>query len=336
MSTENINQDPRDLGFGTKIDIKNKRYLNTDGSFNIRRVGSGLGAIHPYQYLVSISWLKFWLITVGFYLVANCIFALLYMATGIENLSHSDGHDVKSDFFLAFFFSSQTITTVGYGTISPMSFTSSLIASFEALFGLLSFALITGVLYGRFARPSAKIRFSKRILISPYQDINGLQFRIVNRRMSQLIDIQVQFFLIRYEETGKDPSRQKFYSLALERDKISLFPLNWTIVHPIDRESPIYPLEKYTTEYMMKQNTEFIILIQAYDDTFAQTVHARYSYKAEDLVRGARFLPMYHTDQDGIVVLEINKTDVCEYAALNPTHVQNEETQASTLESFNI
>ncbi|MEM6630406.1 MAG: ion channel [Bacteroidota bacterium] len=299
--------DFRDLGFGTRISSSTSRLINPDGTFNVRKTGGGIGAIHPFQILIAMPWWKFWLSILIAYVVINSAFALVYLAVGIQNLSHGPGPGAEwvDKFAHGFYFSVQTITTLGYGTISPENHTTSLISSFEAMLGLMAFSLGTGVLYGRFARPSAKIRFSQYALIAPYEKESGLMVRIVNRRSNQLIELSAQVFFVIYEKRGKK-TQQRFYRLPLERNQITLFPLNWTIVHPIDKASPMHGKTKAD---LIAANAEFLVIIKGYDDTFAQTVHARYSYKCEDLIWGAKFEPMYYTDEDGMTVVEIDKID---------------------------
>lgn len=309
----------QDLGFGSKIGKASKRMINQDGSFNVRRIGGGLGAFHPYQYLISISWTKFNLVVAIFYFSINSLFSGLYILAGIHNLTGTPEMGIAmpgwlEDFLHAFFFSMQTFTTVGYGSISPMGFATNMIAGLEALCGLMAFALITGVLYGRFSRATAKIKYSKEALIAPYQNINAFMFRTINRRQNQLIELSVVVTMSWYEKVGND-FKQKFAPLPLERDKVTLFPLSWTIVHPITPESPLYGKNQREMEQM---NVEFMIMIQGFDDTFAQIVHSRTSYKYFDLAWGRKFDMIYHTDEEtGMIVVEVDKVDQHSEARLN-------------------
>ncbi|MEM6347291.1 MAG: ion channel [Bacteroidota bacterium] len=306
-------QKDNDLGFGRSISRNNARLINRDGSFNVKKVNVGLRAINPYLLLVSMPWWKFNLLILGAYTALNVFFALVYVAVGIEHLGGDPAQSFLSQFAMGFYFSVQTFTTVGYGAISPMGHLTSLISSFEALIGLLAFALATGLLFGRFAQPSAKIQFSPQMVMSPYQDINALMFRIVNRRSNQLIDLSIKLALMMYElEDGVE--KMKFYNLELERNHVDLFPLTWTIVHPVNKESPLYHLDADTLEM---RNAEFLIIISGYDDTFAQMVHQRSSYKCSDIIWGAKFVRAFHTDEKGQSVVDIDKVGICEYAKLN-------------------
>jgi inward rectifier potassium channel len=304
-------EESRDLGFGNQLDGNTARLLNADGSFNVKRRGIGFRHFFLYNYLISISWSRFLLLVFLFFIVLNAFFAFLYLATGIDGLSGlPEGESTFSNFLYCFYFSTQTFTTVGYGAISPQTHTASLIASFEAMVGLLGFAFATGLLYGRFSKPTASILFSDKMLVSPYRDgKDALMFRIVNARRSQLVNLQVKVIANWFEEGSR-----RYAPLDLERDFVTLFPLNWTIVHPLGEESPIWNI---MTRQLKNCDPEFMIIINGYDDNFAQEVHARSSYKRTEMVWGARFVPMYKVEEDGDTVVELDKLSLCQKAELN-------------------
>lgn len=310
----------QDLGFGSKIGHRTRRMINPDGSFNVRKTGAGWRAIHPYQFLITIPWTHFNLVVGLFYLLLNSLFAGIYLLVGIEYLSGSSEMNIEwmpqwlDNFCYAFFFSVQTFTTVGYGTISPIGFAANFIASIEAMIGLMGFALATGVLYGRFSKATAKIRYSKYAIIAPYRDVNGFMFRIVNGRENHLIELSVQVTMS-YYKLVKGEYKPQFQALELERNYVALFPLTWTIVHPIDENSPLYGLKEEDMEMM---NPEFMVVIQGYDETFAQTVYSRMSYKQEDINWGKKFDMVYHTDEEsGMIVVEVNNVGKVSDAKLN-------------------
>jgi len=264
--------------------------------------------------LVTLPWWKLFLVVFAAYTLFNSVFALIYVGIGVEYLS--GGEDLNgfwSEFSYAFFFSAQTFTTVGYGAISPKGIFANVVAAFEAMTGLLGFALATGVLWGRFSQPSAKIGFSENIIIAPYEKINSLQFRIVNHRENELIELEVQVTMMCYEMVG-GILKQVFYRLPLERDQVSLFPLTWTIVHPIDEESPLYGLD---IEELEEKHAEFLVLIKAYDDTFAQNVHQRMSYRYEEVLYGAKFVKIFYENEEGDITLEMDKISHCRRATLD-------------------
>jgi inward rectifier potassium channel len=296
----------KDLGFGTQITDPDTRLLNRDGSFNVKREGGTFWSrLNIFNRLVVCSWSRFFQLIVSFYLLLNLIFAGIYELIGVENLQGADLSSVKSRFMDAFFFSSQTLTTVGYGRIAPIGFWASSVAAIESLMGLLIFALATSLLYGRFSKPTAHILYSEQAIIAPYLDITGFMFRIVNERANQLIDIQVEVAMSILEQQPNGKTLRRYYTLDLERSKVNFFPTNWTIVHPITQASPMFGLGK---EELVKLDAEFLILIRATEDTFNQTVHSRISYHAREIVAGAKFLPMFSDKVgSGFVNLDLSK-----------------------------
>jgi inward rectifier potassium channel len=182
-----------DLGFGTKVNDNIQRLLNRDGSFNVKRSGlSFLQSLNSYHTLISLSWFQFNMVVLLSYIVINTVFALIYYFIGIEHMAGVQGRTEVQKLIESFFFSAQTLTTVGYGRISPVGFMTSAVAAIESLTGLLGFALATGLLYGRFSRPIAKILWSDNILVAPYKSGTSLQFRIANGRSNQLIETEVR------------------------------------------------------------------------------------------------------------------------------------------------
>jgi inward rectifier potassium channel len=205
----------------------------------------------------------------------------------------------------AFFFSSQTLTTVGYGRIAPVGFWTSSVAAVESLLGLLIFALATSLLYGRFSKPVAHILYSDKAIIAPYLDVTGFMFRIVNERANQLIDLQVEVAMSILEKQPNGKDARRYYGLTLERNKVNFFPTNWTIVHPITQESPMFGINK---DELLNRSVEFLILIKATEDTFNQIVHSRISYHANEIVYGAKFSSMLaDSSTSGLTNLDLTK-----------------------------
>ena len=296
--------DFKDLGFGTQVNNQVQRMLNTDGSFNVIRKGvKGQGVMNLYNLLITMSWRRFIVIIVTYFFLANLLFASFYVLGTNENLGGETGTSGMNRFWDAFFFSAQTLSTVGYGHIHPITVFGNIIAAVESLTGLLGFALATGLLYGRFSRPNAKIIYSDNAIISPYKETTAFMFRLANLRSNQLIETTaILNFSMVVERDGK--STRIFERLKLERDKIDFFPTTWTIVHPIDENSPMYGL---TEEEVNNGNAEFILLINAFDDTFSQTVHSRRSYKHHEIIWGAKFPTMIDTPENGKTVLRLDK-----------------------------
>jgi inward rectifier potassium channel len=178
------------------------------------------------------------------------------------------------------------------------------VAALESMMGLLAFALATGLLYGRFSRPSAKITYSKNMLVAPYlENGRGLMFRLANLRRNTLIDLEIEV-IFSYNEDVDGRIMRRFYQLELERTQVSILTLNWTVVHPLGEKSP---LKDMTHEDLERTQASFAVLLKAFDDTFAQTVHSRTSYQHQHLVWGARFKPAFDRDSDGRIVLDLSR-----------------------------
>jgi inward rectifier potassium channel len=291
-----------------------KRAINQDGQFNVRRTGATWREFHPYLYLVNASWLLFIGIVVLAFLIANVVFGLVYMGIGIEHLKGAEASSNWSEFWNAFFFSAHTLTTVGYGNMYPSGPAANTIAVIQALLGLLSFAIATGLVFGRFSRPSARIGFSRTMLVAPYMGGKSLQFRIVNRRSNNLIDLNAQLLLMTVD-LADGTLQRKYAPLELEREHVLFFPLTWTIVHPLTESSPLYGK---TAEDLERLQAEILIMIKAFDDTFGQTVQVRYSYRYDEITWGAKFTPAFEVEPSGDLRLEVNKVGSTEPVALSP------------------
>ncbi len=290
-----VEEESKDLGFGAVVaQASRQRFVNRDGSFNVRRTGLAFWpSLSPYHLLLTVSWGKFLsLMTLSFILI-NAAFALGYLACGEGALSGPAG-DPHSRFWQAFFFSVHTFATIGYGNIAPIGMAANLIVVIESLAGLLATALITGLIFARFSRPTARIVFSRQAVIAPYKNITGLMFRITNARKNQLVDVDVKVNLSLYV-SGNGPTNRRFHQLQLERSHVDFFPLSWTIVHPIDEDSPLHG---YTAETLRQADAEFIILLTALDDSASNMVHTRSSYKFHELVWGAKFSNIYEPIAD--------------------------------------
>jgi inward rectifier potassium channel len=285
----------RNLGFGNRIAVDSRqRLLNRDGTFNVERAGlRGRHTFAPYHALLGMGWGRFLAIIATFYVVVNALFAVIYLACGQQSLVGPGfpGHSsLFSNFFRAFFFSVETFGTVGYGNIAPIGMGANSIMTVESFVGLLSAALTTGLVFARFSRPNAAIIYSKDALIAPYRGISAFMFRCANERSSQLIEVTVQLMYSWINVRPNGERVREFTSLPLEFDKVTFFALSWTVVHPIDESSPLY---HSTPEDLVAQEAEFLVLLSGNDDTFAQTVHSRTSYKANEIVWNARFRSMF-------------------------------------------
>ncbi len=284
------------------------RAINRNGTFNVRREGESWRAFHPWLTLINMSWPGFISIILAGWLVANLAFALAYFELDASQLQGGVATDEFHRFLNDFFFSAQTLTTVGYGGLLPRGVAANFVASLEALLGLMAFAVGTGLLLGRISRPSARIRYSGNAIVAPYQTGSSLQFRIVNERRNNIMELGARVMLMTVIQ--KDGRRQrKFDLLRLERDSVVFFPLTWTVVHPIEEDSP---LNGKTPADLEQLQAELLILVKGFDDTFSQTVFSRYSYRYDEIVWDTRFAPAFRIDDDGDIVLEMDRVGALE------------------------
>lgn len=298
----------QDPGLGEKYFKHTKRIINKDGSFNIKRTGGGFSSVNGFHYLINITWPKFLLIVFVGFVFINVFFALLYELAGIENLSNAAAGNELQSFLNTFFFSVQTFATVGYGGIHPTGIFSNIIASLESMTGILSFALATGLLYGRFSKPSAKIIFSDKAIITSFKDGKALMFRIANSRPNILMEMEANA-MITFLDKNNEQFTRKYYPLKLEIKFINFFPLPWTIVHPIDEDSPLYG----KTENDFKElEAELLIMIKGFDDSFSQHVITRSSYKFDEILWDVKFVRAYSTDETGETIVHLEKVSKTE------------------------
>jgi inward rectifier potassium channel len=258
-----------------------------------------------YHTLLTISWTKFYMLVGAGYLLLNSIFAGLYLLCGSDALT---GPTIGTSFERAFFFSVDTFATIGYGNVSPGNVAANVLVTIESMMGLLMFAIGTGLIFARFSRPTADILYSRFAVIGPYKNgMDAFKFRIVNRKQSQLVNVDAVVTHSRFEE-GPNGVERKFFQLSLERTRVVFFPLNWTVVHPIDDKSP---LKGWTPEMLRAAEAEFFISLTAVDETFAQVVHSRSSYTMEDIKCGENYRMMYEA-VDGEFVLDLEMLDKTE------------------------
>jgi len=299
-------------GFGTSASSYGGRFINKNGSANAVKKGIGFfDKISWYHTMLDLPTWKFLAILLLFYIGINFLFALIYFGIGIEHLDGiaSSGSEWVQ-FGQAYFFSAQTFTTVGYGHISPTGFYTSALSAAEALIGLLSFAIATGLFFGRFSKPSIFLKFSHHAIIAPFNEGKALMFRLAPYKNTNYIDAEVNVTLgMRIEENGV--MTNKFYTLDLEYQRINSLALSWTLVHPITNESPLFELGASDYDTM---SGEIIVIIKTFDDMFSTTVATRTSYTFEEVVYGAKFKPMYtRSENSKSTVLdldELNSFDV--------------------------
>lgn len=297
--------DPTDVGIDVQQSrVSRARLLNRDGTFNVDRVGSSVFSSRGlYHYFMNLSGPIFFLYIVGAYLSLNFFFAVLYFLCGPGAIDGLPDTSLGERFYNCFFFSVQTFATIGYGKMSPHGIAPNFLATAEALVGLLGFALATGVFFARFSRPTAQILFSDRAVIAPYRGGKAFQFRVVNERKNQIIHAEATLVFSRLEAYGEDVVR-KFYELRLERSQVMFFPLNWTVTHVIDKDSPLFDVRE---ESLADSDAEFMVLISGTDDTLAQQVFSASSYKPNEIVWHARFKNILEEQANGIPRIHLGR-----------------------------
>jgi inward rectifier potassium channel len=295
-----------DTGFGSNASSFGGRFINKDGTFNLRREGMPvLRRLSVYQKMLTIPTWKFVGVILIFYGVINLFFTGVYLAIGPSQLQGFISQGGWPRIKEVFYFSTQTYTTLGYGRINPVGDAANILSSLEALTGFLSFAIATGLIYGRFSKPKSYLLFSDNALISPYQDKTALMFRFVTYKDNHTltnVEIKVNIAL-RVEENGSPV--YKFYDLTLERYKVDNLPMNWTVVHAIDENSPLHG---FTQDDVAAADVEIYVLITGFDDVFSSPVLRRTSYTYREMRFNAKFVPMYRESEDGnTTILEMHK-----------------------------
>ena len=244
-----------------------------------------------YHFLMTTSWPGLIALIAGFFVAANLVFALGYLAGGpcIENARPGSFEDL-------FFFSVQTMGTIGYGKMSPVTLWSHLLMMVEVLVGYLWLAMATGLIFAKFSRPTARVLFSRVGVIAPRDGVPTLMFRMANERGNQIVEAQVRVVLARSETTAEGETLRRFHDLTLARDRNAIFALSWTVMHPI---TPSSLLHGVTAETLAAWDAQFVISLVGLDETISQTVHARCSYVADDILWNHRFLDLFSRLPDG-------------------------------------
>ncbi len=293
-----------DLGFGEKVSEEGIKLVNKDGNFNVER--TGYGDRFAYQWLIEMPWWKFFACVLAYYIIVNFVLGGLFFLLGSSGISGLSAGPWYQTLLECFFFSVQTFTTVGYGSMSPIDLPHQMLAALGALVGLMSLALATGLLFARFSRPSRIIIFSENALIAPFNEGLSFQFRLANRSSTKLINVSAQIvYSWIAESNGK--RKRKFESLDLERAEVALLPLNWTVVHPIDDTSPLHGL---TVEEIQATNGEFIVQLSAFEETYARQIFEHTSYYGSCLKWNHRFAPMYHATEEGQMLLHLDRINL--------------------------
>jgi len=280
------------------------RFLNQDGTTNVRKKRSLTDVSDLYHRFMSASHFEFILAIAAIYILINLIFGTVYFLIGPSQLAGLRFQQGLDFFIECFFFSVQTFSTIGYGHISPLGLIDNSIVAVEALTGLLSIAIMSGVFFARFSKATARVAFSNIALITQYQGQRVFMFRMANARMNQIIEAQVSLVLACDLVTAEGHKIRKLIDLNVARQKTPVFALSWTVYHVIDEKSPFYQLN---IEELQKMNAEIIVLVSGNDDTFNQLVHSRFSYSVGDIVMDADFEDMLIRDEQGRITVLVDQ-----------------------------
>lgn len=278
--------------------VGGNRLSNKDGSYNVRKIGVSLfdrySTVHT---LLKMKKRHFILLVFAFYFLVNTLFASIYFLVGVEDLNGVlPGKGQIHDFIQAFFFSAQTITTVGYGHVHPTSASMNIIAALESFIGILTFAVITGLIYGRFSKVEAYLKFSDNALITPHKEGHALMFRFSSFKNNNLTNVHAQVIFSMLMKDANEQLITRFFPLILEIDKVNTLATSWTIVHQITEDSPMFGL---THAELLENKAEVLVQIQGLDDHLYQTVQQRTSYVASEIVFNARFDSILKRSNDG-------------------------------------
>ncbi|MDJ0712852.1 MAG: ion channel [Prochloraceae cyanobacterium] len=244
---------------------------------------------HPltdlYHWLLVISWWNFLIAITLFYLITNILFAFAYLIAGDGIANAKPG-----SFSDAFFFSVQTMSTIGYGSMYPTTFYTQVLMTIEVLGGTLLVAILTGLIFARFSRPTARLIFSRVCVICPFNEVPTLMFRVANQRHNRILEAQIRVTLLRNEVSLEGHNLRRLYDLPLLRSETPSFHLSWSVMHPIDPRSPLY---QATPNSLSKHDTQIIVTLTGLDETFSQTIHSRYSYTVSEILWNMRFVDIF-------------------------------------------
>jgi inward rectifier potassium channel len=272
------------------------RYAPARPVINVRAIGRAVSfGDDAYYLLLTWPWWRFFALLAGAWLTSNAGFALLYA------LSPGCVSGAKS-FVDLYFFSVQTMATIGYGVMAPATYYAHVLVTLQALVGIMGVALVTGVTFAKFARPSAKVLFSKNAVIAPRDGVPHLCFRVVNWRHNIIAEAQLRVLILTRETTREGHTMLRQVDLPLVRDRSAIFFLAWQVMHRIDEESPIVKLGG--VEALKSQGVELLLTLSGTDDTLAQTVHARHRYSWDEVVAGHHFADVLRTEPDGTRVMD--------------------------------
>lgn len=289
-----------DIGYGQKIPKSFDRIVDKNGNFQIKHVNRPFQFRDIYHYLINVSWIHFFSLIILGYTLFNILFGSVYFYLNTNQLQGISVSYTWTRFIESFYFSTQTFTTLGYGVVAPLGHLASFIAAIEAMVGLLYFSFATSLFYGRFSRATPNLKFSNNMYLRDFENSKALMFRVMHKHPNVLIDVNAEVFLALKSNT-ENGLTLKYFPVELEREKLSMLPLTWTVVILIDEKSPIY---KWTEKEFSANKGEFVIMIRYYDEIFSQQVFQRHSYLFNEIKFDKIFVPAYQYNEKGIAFLD--------------------------------
>ena len=278
-----------DPGLASSFDRPLERLMSKDGTFNVRRDARLTGLSEGFVALATMPAGRLVATIVATYLTMNLMFGSCYMLIGVEAIGNADVSSLGTRWLSAIGMSVQTLTTVGYGSLFPTTLATWLLAAVEGVFGILGFSLIAAVIFARFARPTTRLAYGAHALIAPFKDGWSLQIRLANQRDTLLVEVEARLLLAIAGPDG-DVHQLSYYSLPLQMDRVSFLPLSWTIVHPINGESPLAGL---TQDELIRRRAELLLIVKGLDEGYMQPVITRHSYRYDEIAWGGRFVRAY-------------------------------------------
>jgi len=302
-----MNKSIKDPGLGTFSNKKAKRFIDNKGGFNVKHINKKKSVHEAYAYVIGLSWFY----AIGFIVAAfaaiNFVFAFIYLWLGGETIGiKSQG--IFNVFLKSYFFSVQTLTSLGYGYHAPHNIATGVVSSVEAFLGLIFFAFITGLLYGKFSKPQSTVRFSDKMVLCNYKEGRALMFKVMSVTKNMTVLSKIKTSLLLSEENDDQSFTNRFFELELERSQITYFSTSWTVVHFIDDKSPLL---SYSNEEIAKLHGEFLVLLSYYDESFNQEVHVANSYVFDDIELDKKFVRVFDYNEEGQMILDhakLNKT----------------------------
>jgi inward rectifier potassium channel len=272
----------------------------TRSAEGVRRVGArSITRRDVYHLLLTMPWRWFFGVQAFAYLIFNVVFALFYLA-----VPGSVANATPGSFTDAFFFSVQTMATIGYGVMAPATLYGNVMVTIEALLGFASFAVAAGLIFGRFSQPTARVLFSRVAVVTSFNGVPTLMFRCANERRNQIFEARVHVDFARQEVSAEGMELRRSYELDLARDRNPQFSLSWTVMHPIDVASPLYGIDP---DLLAGQEASIVVTLTGIDETLSQTVFARTAYRADEILWGRKFVDILSETEEGETLVDYRR-----------------------------